>query len=157
MSRYFLEIKYDGTGYHGWQIQQNANSIQDEINRALSTILQDEIAVAGAGRTDAGVHAKQTFAHFDTHSAIDANQTRFKLNGLLPSDIACSNLVLVEDNAHARFGATERSYEYLISTIKDPFLQNRAYFFPHFLDINLMNEAAEILVQTADFSCSTLR
>ena len=153
MSRYFLEIKYDGTNYHGWQIQQNANSIQAEINKALSTLLQDEILVAGAGRTDTGVHALQLFAHFDTEIEFDINKIQFKLNSFLPDDISCSNIFSVNDDVHARFTAMERTYEYWISPLKNPFFNNRAYHFPYPLDISLMNEAGKELLKYTDFSC----
>jgi tRNA pseudouridine38-40 synthase len=153
MSRYFIEIKYDGTNYHGWQIQQNANSVQAELNKALSTLLQTNLMVTGAGRTDTGVHAQQLFAHFDIDQSIDTEKILFKLNNFLPEDISCSNLFKVNDNAHARFSATERTYEYWITPTKDPFLVNKAYFFQFPLDIEIMNKAAQELLKYTDFSC----
>lgn len=153
MSRYFIQLKYDGTNYHGWQIQQNANSVQAEVNKALSTFFQEEIMVAGAGRTDTGVHAKQFFAHFDLNKEIDTDQLIFKLNTLLPADISCSAIKQVNNEAHARFSATARTYEYWITTLKNPFLINKAYLYPKTLDINLMNEAAAELKNHIDFSC----
>ena len=153
MSRYFIEIKYDGTNYHGWQIQQNANSVQAEINKALSTLLQTEIMVTGAGRTDTGVHAQQLFAHFDTDNEFNLDKIKFKLNSFLPDDISCTNLTKVADDAHARFSATARTYEYWITPTKNPFLQNKAYHFSHSLDVKLMNEAGKELLKHADFSC----
>ena len=152
MSRFFLEIKYDGTNYHGWQIQQNANSIQAEINKAMSTLLQKEILVTGAGRTDAGVHANQLFAHFDTDVIFDLERIQFKLNTLLPDDISCSSITKVDDNAHARFGASERTYEFWITPNKNPFMKNKAYYFPYQLDIDLMNKASDELLKYTDFS-----
>jgi tRNA pseudouridine38-40 synthase len=153
MSRFFAAIKYDGTNYHGWQIQQNANSVQAELNKALSTLLQTEIMVAGAGRTDTGVHAKQLFAHFDTIIDFDIKKIRFKLNTLLPDDISCSSITKVNDDAHARFGATARTYEYWITPNKNPFLVNKAYYSPYSLNIELMNKASSQLLNYTDFSC----
>lgn len=152
MARFFVEIKYDGTNYHGWQIQQNANSVQAEINQAFSTLLQSETTVTGAGRTDAGVHAKQLFAHFDTDINFEIDKTQFKLNSILPSDISCSSISKVTNDAHARFSATTRTYEYWITPNKNPFLTNRAYYFPHKLNSVLMNEASNQLFKHKDFS-----
>ena len=153
MSRYFIEIQYDGTNYHGWQIQQNANTVQAELNKALSILLQTEIMVTGAGRTDTGVHAKQFFIHFDFHNEIDKDKLIFKLNQFLPHDISCVTIFKVADDAHVRFNATERVYEYWITPVKNPFLINKAYFFPFNLDVDLMNEAANELLNFTDFSC----
>jgi tRNA pseudouridine38-40 synthase len=153
MSRYFLEIKYDGTNYHGWQIQKNANSVQAEINKALSTLLQAEIMVSGAGRTDTGVHAKQLFSHFEIDETIDAQAFLYKLNNVLPEDISCPSIVNVKDDAHARFSAIERIYEYKITPTKNPFLKHKAYYFPYELNIDLMNQAANELLSFTDFSC----
>ncbi len=153
MSRFFVEIKYDGTNYHGWQIQQNANSIQAEINKALSTLLQNEISVTGAGRTDTGVHATQLFAHFDTDKSFEINTILYKLNSFLPDDISCSSITKVADDAHVRFSATTRTYEYWITPNKNPFLNNKAYYFPHPLAIDLMNQASSQLLNHTDFSC----
>ncbi len=153
MSRYFIEIKYDGTDYHGWQIQQNAHSVQAEINNALSTLLQEEIMVSGAGRTDTGVHAQQFFAHFDTNQNFDKDQLIYKLNYFLPPTISCSSIVQVMDTAHARYSATERTYEYWITPTKNPFLNRKAYYFPYALNLELMNEATTELLNYTDFSC----
>lgn len=153
MSRYFLQIAYKGTNYHGWQIQENAPSVQEEINKALSTLLQEEIMVLGCGRTDTGVHAKDFYAHFETEKTIDTEKLCYQVNGILSNDIACYKVFKVEGDCHARFSATERTYEYLITTQKNPFTQEQAYFFPKKLDINLMNEAAKLLIRKADFSC----
>lgn len=153
MKRYFIELKYDGTNYHGWQIQPNANTVQEEVNKALSTLLQNNIQVNGAGRTDTGVHAKQIFAHFDYNESIDYNQLRFKLNNFLPFDISCASIQQVNQEAHARFSATSRTYEYRITTEKNPFLINKAYYMPLSLNIDLMNDAAKELLRYTDFSC----
>ena len=116
--RYFVWFSYDGTAYHGWQIQPNGNSVQEELQRALSTLLREEISVTGAGRTDAGVHARQMVAHFDFSEAIDLEQLAYKLNRILPCDIAVDRVELVDDDMHARFSATSRTYHYYIHTKK---------------------------------------
>ena len=124
--RYFVWFSYDGTAYHGWQIQPNGNSVQEELQRALSTLLREEISVTGAGRTDAGVHARQMVAHFDFSEAIDLEQLAYKLNRILPCDIAVDRVELVDDDMHARFSATSRTYHYYIHTKKDPFSVTKA-------------------------------
>ncbi|MGB0887851.1 MAG: tRNA pseudouridine(38-40) synthase TruA [Vicingaceae bacterium] len=153
MSRFFIEIKYDGTNYHGWQIQNNAISVQEEINKAFSTILQEKIEVVGAGRTDTGVHAQQLFAHIDLAKEFDINKTLFKVNKFLPEDISCTSITKVIDEAHARFSATARTYEYWITPKKNPFLHNKAYYLPYSLNLDLMNDAAQELLNHTDFSC----
>jgi len=153
MKRYFVEIAYNGSNYHGWQIQKNAHSIQQEINKALSTFLQTEIIVCGAGRTDTGVHAKQLFAHFDTKIEIDLEKLIFKINCILPDDISCQSIFMVNSKSHARFSAIARTYEYQITQKKDPFLTATAYYFPHELDIIAMNKAAKEIMKHTDFSC----
>lgn len=153
MSRFFIEIQYNGTNYHGWQLQENAHSVQAEINKALSTFLQEEILVLGCGRTDTGVHAKHFFAHFDTLTTFDETQLIYKLNCLLPKDISCKNVFKVGDKSHARYSATSRTYEYHIVLQKNPFLTESAYYLPSKLNIDLMNEATFLLVQKTDFSC----
>ena len=136
MSRFFIEIKYDGTNYHGWQVQENANTVQAELNKSLATILQEKIEVVGAGRTDAGVHAQQLYAHFDIEKEFEIDKTRFKINKFLPEDISCTAITKVNADAHARFAATARTYEYWISPSKNPFLQNKAYYLPYQLDLD---------------------
>lgn len=153
MKRFFIEIAYRGTHYHGWQVQKNANSVQAEINKALSTILQTEVMVTGAGRTDTGVHAKQLFAHFEVSFDIDEKVTLYKVNNFLPEDISCQNISPVKEDVHARFSAIARTYEYHITAKKNPFLTNAAYFFPHHLNLTLMNQAAKELLNYTDFSC----
>jgi tRNA pseudouridine38-40 synthase len=149
--RYFVTLSYDGTRYHGWQIQPNGDSIQERLQGALSTLLRAEIGVTGAGRTDAGVHARMMVAHFDYEGEIDGQQLCYKLNRLLPYDIAVQKVEKVADDLHARFSATSRTYRYYIHTEKDPF--NRAYscelHYP--LDFKKMNEAAIMLLQYEDF------
>lgn len=153
--RYFLELAYNGTAYHGWQIQNNAVSVQEKINRALSILCRAEIESIGCGRTDTGVHARQLFAHFDTAPDIDVLSPRFlqSLNAMLPYDIVVKRILKVENDAHARFDATLRSYEYHIHFSKDPFLHNLSWLQRDIPDIELMNAAAAVLMEYRDFSC----
>ena len=149
--RYFVWFSYDGTAYHGWQIQPNGNSVQAELQRALSTLLREEISVTGAGRTDAGVHARQMVAHFDFSEAIDLEQLAYKLNRILPCDIAVDRVELVDDDMHARFSATSRTYHYYIHTKKDPFSRPYSTELHYVLDFDKMNEAGRILMTYDDF------
>lgn len=149
--RYFLDISYFGTNYHGWQIQNNASTVQAEIEDALTKLLGSPTPVMGSGRTDTGVHAKQQIAHFDTEKELDTLQFMFKLNSFLSSDIAINGLCEVNTEAHTRFDALERSYEYFIHTHKNPFKQQLSYYFPKPLAIDKMNEAATKLIGTHDF------
>lgn len=153
MERYFIQIAYKGTNYHGWQIQTNANSVQAEINKALSTILQENISVVGAGRTDTGVHAKELFAHFEATISLDLNTLQYKLNTFLPDDISINDIYTVAADMHARFSATFRTYEYHIITHKNPFLSETAFHFPYDLDLDKMNNAAQEMMEYTDFSC----
>jgi len=149
--RYFIELAYDGTNYHGWQSQPNAITVQDTIEKALSLLLRYPTKITGAGRTDAGVHAKQMFAHFDYYKHIDINQLVYKLNAFLPQDIAINAIHKVKDDAHARFDAVGRTYTYAIHTKKDPFLRNFSWNYKKTLDIDKMNEAAKALLFFEDF------
>ena len=151
MKRYFVYFSYDGTAYHGWQIQPNGNSVQAELQRCLSTLLREEISVTGAGRTDAGVHARQMVAHFDTELVIDGPQLAYKLNRILPQDIAVTAVREVSDELHARFSAVSRTYHYYIHTQKDPFLRNTSCELHYALDFERMNEAAAKLLTYSDF------
>ena len=151
MKRYFVYFSYDGTAYHGWQIQPNGNSVQAELQRCLSTLLREEISVTGAGRTDAGVHARQMVAHFDTEQVIDGPQLTYKLNRILPQDIAVTDVREVSDDLHARFSAVSRTYHYYIHTQKDPFLRNTSCELHYALDFERMNEAAAKLLTYSDF------
>ncbi len=171
--RYFITLSYDGTRYHGWQIQPNANSVQQELQRALSILLRQPVEVVGAGRTDTGVHARMMVAHFDL--ADNGQETRdngqwsmvngqwsmvngqcnsltYKLNKLLPRDIAVQDIRRVPDDMHARFSATSRTYHYYIHTGKDPFLTAYSWQVPYQLDIQRMNEAAQVLLEYQDFT-----
>lgn len=151
--RYFLEFAYKGTNYHGWQYQPNAISVQETLTKALSTILKTPIELVGAGRTDTGVHAKQMFAHFDSDSEIDTNLVLHKLNSFLPKDIAVLAFHKVHDDAHARFDANKRKYEYHIHTQKDVFESDNSWYYHNYLNLDLMNEACKILFNHTDFEC----
>lgn len=148
--RYFLEISYKGSHYSGWQIQHNAISIQQKINEALSLVLGHDIIVTGSGRTDTGVHAKQQFAHFDSAYKITNETHLYKLNAVLPQDISINTIYPMQDEAHARFSATSRSYEYYIHQFKNPFLHGFSYYFHPAIDINTMNQAAELMEKLGD-------
>jgi tRNA pseudouridine38-40 synthase len=149
--RFFIELSYKGTNYHGWQEQPNANTVQAEINRALSTILNTNIEVIGAGRTDTGVHANQMFAHFDCDIDFDIQNLMFKLNSFLPSDIAIKDIFKVKEDANCRFDALSRTYQYHIIQKKDPF-NKTAYFLQNDLDIKAMNEACKYIIGKQDFT-----
>lgn len=152
MRRYFLYFKYDGTAYHGWQVQPNARTVQDELQRALSTLFREDVSVTGAGRTDTGVHARMMVAHFDTDKDIDCPQLVYKLNRLLPRDISADKVMPVSDDMHARFSAVSRTYRYYVHLRKDPF--RRAYSCELFydLDFDKMNRAAVMLLGHDDFA-----
>ncbi|WP_207428221.1 tRNA pseudouridine(38-40) synthase TruA [Pedobacter sp. SYSU D00535] len=155
--RLFLELSYNGTNYHGWQIQPNAVTVQEVLDKALSTLFRAKVETVGCGRTDTGVHASQFFAHFDLE-AEDLLDQRFpqylnSLNALLPFDIAVKRLFRVASNAHARFDATQRSYEYHIHHQKNPFKHNFSWLMKDDLDTDAMNLAASLLFQYTDFSC----
>lgn len=154
MTRYFIQLSFDGTPFHGWQIQKNAHSVQDEIQQALTKILRSPIEIIGAGRTDAQVHAKMMVAHFDVAESIDdLKKLTYKMNSLLPNSIAVQKIVSVPADLHARFSATARSYEYHIHQDKNPFNVERSYYYNQELDVEKMNAAAKILFEYEDFSC----
>lgn len=154
--RYFLEIAFKGTAYHGWQVQKNAISVQAILHEKMEILLQESVLVTGAGRTDTGVHARQMFAHFDTNklqNRMPKEKFLYSLNALLPKDIAVKNIIKVERDAHARFDATERSYEYHIHFSKDPFLQEFSYYLYEKPDLVKMNLSCQFLLGEQDFSC----
>jgi tRNA pseudouridine38-40 synthase len=151
--RYFLRLSFNGKDYHGWQIQDNAHSVQGELNRALSLLLGKNVETIGCGRTDTGVHAAKFFVHFDTEEIGDEGRFVYKLNSILPGDIAIQSVFPVEDDSHARFSALSRTYIYRVYETKDPFLRDRAYFFSHQPDIVRMNNFAALLKNYTDFSC----
>ena len=149
--RFFLEISFVGTRYKGWQIQQRSNTVQAEINKAISTLLSEEIKTVGCGRTDTGVHAKQFFLHFDSDKK-PGEHLIYKLNRILPKDIAVKRLIDVEHDARSRQDASERSYEYHVHLKKDPFLEIFSYYFPFGKpNLHKLNEAARLLKTFKDF------
>ena len=149
--RYFIKLAYNGTAYHGWQIQPNAASVQETLNKAFSVLLNSEINLMGAGRTDTGVHASEMYAHFDFEADFDIPKLIHKLNSYLPKDIVIYSIFPVDSEAHARFDATKRTYEYHINSYKDVFSQEQSWYFHQELDIDLMNEAAKLLLNHTDF------
>jgi len=151
--RYFIQFSYFGKAYHGWQKQPNAITVQEVLEDALSVLMRKKIQVVGAGRTDAGVHAREMYAHFDFVEILDSADLVYRLNAFLPDDIAVKAVYLMQDEAHARFDALERSYAYWISDTKNPFLTETSHYVKHPLDISLMNKAAELLLGKQDFEC----
>lgn len=152
MNRYFVFLSYDGTGYHGWQVQPNGHSVQAELQRALSILLRQTVEVVGAGRTDAGVHATMMVAHFDTDATFDTTQLTYRLNRILPRDIAIDKVMPVSQDMHARFSAVSRTYHYYIHTCKSPFVRSYSCPIHYQLDFDLMNEAGRILTTYDDFA-----
>lgn len=153
LQRYFIELSYDGTNYHGWQVQPNAVTVQEVLDRALSTVLRTPIETVGCGRTDTGVHATEFFAHYEVESSMAIDKVVHSLNSVLPPDIAIKNIFPVDDEVHARFSATLRSYQYHIHFNKDPFKHGYSWLLRDEPDIDLMNQAAQIMMQYTDFSC----
>ncbi|SMC66507.1 tRNA pseudouridine(38-40) synthase TruA [Pedobacter nyackensis] len=153
MQRYFIELSYNGTAYHGWQIQPNASTVQECLDKALSVYFRQPISSLGCGRTDSGVHATQFYAHFDLQTAIDPLKSVTGINSLLPYQIAVKRVFEVDNEAHARFGATERAYHYHLHFHKDPFKLDRSWLYKGDLDMEAMNEAAKLLLTYTDFSC----
>lgn len=149
--RYFLEISYDGIAYHGWQIQNNASTVQQVLNEALSTILRQDISTIGSGRTDTGVHALNQVVHFDVSPETKVGDLCHKLNSLLPTDISANELRRVQEDANARFAAISRSYLYRIHRQKNPFLIHQSYLYNRALDLDMMNESCEIIKRWMDF------
>ena len=149
--RYFIEIAYQGKNYHGWQIQANAHSVQQELQDKMSLILRQPISIVGSGRTDTGVHASQQFAHFDCEQNLAPDEFIYKMNRILPPDIRLLNLYVVKPKAHARFDAKRRRYEYHLSAHKQVFGQGLYYHFQRDLSIKKMNKAANILFEHEDF------
>ena len=151
--RYFIQFSYFGKAYHGWQNQPNAITVQQVLEKALSTLLRSKIAVMGAGRTDAGVHAKEMYAHLDFKEIEDTTDLVLRLNNFLPADICVKSIFRVAAEAHARFDAIERTYEYWIVKDKNPFQIETAHFVWKPLNVDAMNTAAKILLEYKDFEC----
>ncbi len=153
MPRYFIRISFMGTRYAGWQKQRNATAVQEILDESISTILGTRIETTGCGRTDTGVHASKFYAHFDAPGIITDNEgTLYKLNAVLPDDIAAHELIPVKEQAHARYDATLRRYKYLVTSDKNPFLQAYTCFNPFDLCVESMNEAAALLVGKSDYA-----
>jgi tRNA pseudouridine38-40 synthase len=151
--RYFIEFAYNGKNFHGFQSQPDASSVQETLERALSTLFRETITIVGAGRTDSGVHAKQMFAHFETEMELDSEYWSHKLNSFLPPSIVIYRIFSVHPEAHARFDATSRTYEYYLHTYKDAFIADGSWYHSNPLDIDKMNEASAILLEYKDFEC----
>ncbi|HMT73891.1 MAG TPA: tRNA pseudouridine(38-40) synthase TruA [Chitinophagaceae bacterium] len=156
MPRYFLEVSYKGTAYSGFQSQENANTIQAEVETAFEILQKERLVMTGSSRTDAGVHALQNFFHFDYDGTINPKFV-YKINAILPPDIVIRNIRQMNDEAHCRFDALSREYKYYIYQQKNPFLADRAYYFPFKLDVPLMQQAAEILKEYNDFTSFSKR
>ncbi len=151
--RYFFEIAYNGSSYHGWQNQANAIGVQQVVEGALSKLLREPIEIVGSGRTDTGVHCSQQFFHADIEAEFDTKSFLVRINSFLPKDIAIQSIKKVKPEAHARYDAIQRSYEYKITQVKNPFLTGYAYYFFKEVDVDLMNKAATTLIGIHDFEC----
>lgn len=154
--RYFLEVSYKGTNYAGFQVQNNANTIQGEVEKALSTVYRAPVSLTGSSRTDAGVHALQNYFHFDVDNEFRSSAI-YNVNALLPLDIAIKSVTPVPSNAHSRFLASSRQYKYYITTTKDPFLTDTAWYYPFSVDVELLNEAAQLLFVYTDYTSFSKR
>ena len=150
--RYFVFFAYNGAGYHGWQSQPNALTVQQEMEQAFETLLQEPIALTAAGRTDAGVHASFMVSHFDTSNSLPENLC-FLLNQYLSNAISINRIQNVSDSAHARFDALSRTYQYTISSVKNPFRYPYQYYIKGSLDLAQMNASAALLLEYEDFEC----
>ena len=160
MARYFIEVSYKGTNYSGFQVQQNANSIQAEVEKALQIFFRENFELTGSSRTDAGVHALKNFFHFDSDNMPDEeilNASVYNLNAILPDDIVINNIRKVASEAHCRFDAKSREYKYYIYQDKNPFLADRAFYFPYRLDIEELQAAADLILQYEDFTSFSKR
>ena len=157
MSRFFLEVAYKGTAYSGFQKQENAVTVQAEVENALYVLYRQSIELTTSSRTDAGVHAQQNFFHFDADIVIDERKTVYQLNAILPKDIVIKKIALVNDEAHSRFDALSRSYEYHIHQKKNPFLTDRSFHYPYELNLDRLNEAAALLLSYHDYTSFSKR
>ena len=155
MPRYFIEVSYKGTNYSGFQKQQNANSVQAELEKALDIFYRQKFELTGSSRTDAGVHALQNFFHFDSDTVLEDGS--YNLNAILPADIVCKRIFVVADNAHCRFDAISRQYHYYLYQDKNPFLQGRAYYVPYSVDMDLLQAAAAEIKNHTDFTSFSKR
>jgi tRNA pseudouridine38-40 synthase len=151
MPRYFIEVAYKGTNYAGFQVQKNANTIQAEIENALKIFYRQAFELTGSSRTDAGVHARQNFFHFDSGAVTDTDKAVYHLNAILPADIVIKSFRQVADDAHSRFDAVSRSYQYTIYQQKDPFLDDRGYYYPFSIDKDILDQAAALVKANTNF------
>jgi tRNA pseudouridine38-40 synthase len=151
--RYFIELAFHGQHYHGWQIQENALTVQAIIEQKMAILFKQAIEITGCGRTDTGVHASQYFAHFDFEREFDFKQICYQLNAILPADIVIKRIVPVESNLHARFDAISRTYQYIIQTKPSPFERDLSWTYTPNLAIEAMNEAATLLLKHQNFEC----
>lgn len=156
MARYFLEVSYKGTNYSGFQTQENAITIQGEVEKAYAVLQREKLIMTGSSRTDAGVHARQNFFHFDTDNLLHP-QFLYKLNAILPNDIVAKSIRVVSEIAHCRFDASSRTYQYFIYRQKDPFWEDRAWYFPYTLNKDEMDRAASMLMSYQDFTSFSKR
>ncbi len=157
MPRYFIEVSYKGTAYSGFQVQKNSSTIQSEVEKALEIFFKQNFSLTGSSRTDAGVHAVQNFFHFDVEQLLFQNEKYgewnvYNLNAILPTDIVIKKIFRVPENAHCRFDAIWREYKYFIYQNKNPFLEDRAYYYPYKLNINKLNKAAAMVLRQNDFT-----
>jgi tRNA pseudouridine38-40 synthase len=160
MARYFIEVSYKGTNYSGFQVQQNANSIQAEIEKVLKTFFHTDFELTGSSRTDTGVHALQNFFHVDSYILPEnkiLENVVYNLNAMLPDDIVIKRIYKVDENAHCRFDAKSREYKYFIYQHKDPFLADRAFYYPYKLEIEKLQEAANVILDYHDFTSFSKR
>ena len=162
MPRFFIEVFYKGTNYSGFQVQENANSIQAEVEKSLSVFFKESFSLTGSSRTDAGVHALSNYFHFDSsllssYTPQRLNRAIYNLNAILPADIVIKRIYPVKDDAHCRFDAVSREYKYFIYQQKDPFQSDRAYYYPYKLDLGILNEAATVLKSYHDFTSFSKR
>jgi tRNA pseudouridine38-40 synthase len=156
MPRYFLELSYKGAAYAGFQIQENAGSIQEEVEKALRIFYRHDFSLTGSSRTDTGVNARSNYFHFDWEAAFK-QESIYNLNALLPADIALKRVVRVKPDAHARFDAISREYRYSIYRFKDAFLNDRAYYYPYAMDLQALKEAAAVIPLYTDFTSFSKR
>lgn len=153
MNRYFIKLAYNGTNYHGWQIQENAHTVQAELNEKISLMLRESVNLVGCGRTDTGVHAREFYAHFEISEELnDLQDLSFRLNGFLPEDIVIFEIFEVPEDFHSRFDAQSRTYKYYISQRKNPFTSGQSFYYHAQLDVIKMNAACEILYDYSDFT-----
>ena len=153
MSRYFIEVSYRGTHFSGFQVQNNAVTIQSEMEKALKILFKEVISLTGSSRTDTGVHALQNYFHFNTEiTTIEQERKVYNLNAILPADIVVKRIFKVADTAHCRFDAIRREYLYHIYSMKNPFLNDRAFYYPYTLNLDALNETADVLLRHTDFT-----